>query len=386
VSDHRFGVDVPYRLGVEEELLLVDRQSFALAPATERVLATAPPGPGHVKGELSEGMIELVTDIVPGTPEAAAALARLRQRVCETGIGLLGAGLHPTAPFGDVTHRNAPRYAAIGDDTRGLLRMTPHCGLHVHVGMPDAETAIRACNGMRRWIPLLQAVSANSPFWHGRDSGLASARTVIAHSMPRSRSGTPPTFRDYDDYVAMVERICRVAEVQDYTMIWWDLRPNPRLGTLEVRCLDAQTSLHDLAGLVALTHCLAVYEAIVTPPSPSPPPEVIAEASFRALRDGRRARLDLDGAQRPVPEIAREALCTAHAVSHDERYQNLLQHVQRIVADGNGADRQRAAHAVGGMPAVLRAVTIDAQAAPVPGVAASPPGFDQQPGDDDARC
>jgi glutamate---cysteine ligase / carboxylate-amine ligase len=86
---------------------------------------------------------------------------------------LLGTGLHPTAPFGDVMHRDGLRYAAIGDDTRGLLRMTPHCGLHVHVGMPDAESAIRACNGMHRWIPLLLALSANSPSWHGRGSGLA---------------------------------------------------------------------------------------------------------------------------------------------------------------------------------------------------------------------
>jgi glutamate---cysteine ligase / carboxylate-amine ligase len=85
---------------------------------------------------------------------------------------LLGTGLHPTAPFGDVMHRDGLRYPAIGDDTRGLLRMTPHCGLHVHVGMPDAESAIRACNGMHRWIPLLLALSANS-LWHGRGSGLA---------------------------------------------------------------------------------------------------------------------------------------------------------------------------------------------------------------------
>jgi carboxylate-amine ligase len=164
----------------------------------------------------------------------------------------------------------------------------------------------------------------------------------------------------------MVERICRVADVHDYTMIWWDLRPHPQLGTLEVRCLDAQTSLRDLAGLVALTHGLVVYEAIVTSPSPSPPPEVVAEASFRALRDGRRAWLDLDGAPRPVSEIVSEALRAAHVVSHDERCEALLEHVQRIVADGNGADRQRAAHAVGGMPAVLRAVAIDAQSAPEP--------------------
>src|SRR3954447_4040223 len=358
LADHRFGSGVPFRLGVEEELLLVDPKSFALARATERVLGTAPPGPGHVRGEISDGMIELVTDPVHDTLQAAAMLARTRQSVRATGVGLLGTGLHPTAAFGDVVHRDRARYKAIGNDTRGLLRMTPHCGLHVHVGMPDPETAIHACNGMRRWIPLLQALSANSPFWHGRDSGLASARTVIAHSMPRSRSGTPRHFQDYADYVAMVDRICRAADVANYSMIWWDIRPHPRLGTLEVRCLDAQTSLRELAGLVALTHCLVVYEAIAPPPSPSPPPEVVAEASFRALRDGRHARLDLDGSQRSIAEITREALNLSHGVSRDEPYEHLLEHVERIVVDGNGADRQRAAHAIGGMPEVLRAVSI----------------------------
>jgi carboxylate-amine ligase len=372
LADHRFGSNVPFRLGVEEELLLVDPESFALARATERVLATAPPGPGHLKGEISDGMIELVTDAVSDTLQAAAVLARMRQRVRATGVGLLGTGLHPTAAFGEVVHRDLARYTTIGNDTRGLLRMTPHCGLHVHVGMPDPETAIRACNGMRRWIPLLQAVSANSPFWHGRDSGLASARTVIAHSMPRSRSGTPRHFRDYTDYVAMVDRICRAAEVTDYSMVWWDIRPHPRLGTLEVRCLDAQTTLRDLAGLVALTHCLVVYEAIATPPSPSPPPEVVAEASFRALRDGRHARLDLDGSQRSVADLTREALRLSHAVSRDEPYGHLLEHVERIVIDGNGADRQRAAHAVGGMQAVLRAVRMGVQQPDVVSTADSP--------------
>ena len=368
---HRFGAETPFRLGVEEELLLADRESLGLAPVTERVLATAHSSPGRLKGELSDGMIELATEIVAGASDAVAVLATLRERVRATGVGLLGAGLHPTASFDDVMHRRGLRYAAIGDDTRGLLRITPHCGLHVHVGMPDAESAIRACNGMHRWIPLLLALSANSPYWHGRDSGLASARTVISHSMPRSRSGVPRRFRDYDDYCATVDRICRAAAIPDYTMIWWDLRPHPSLGTLEVRCLDAQTELRNVAGLVALTHCLVVHEAITEPPSSSPAPEVVAEAIFRALRDGRAAELDLDGRQLPVAEIARQALEIAHAVARSLGGEDLLEHVEDILAAGNGADRQRAAHATGGMPAVLRAVAIDPNRNRVAEVAAS---------------
>jgi carboxylate-amine ligase len=357
LTDHRFGVDAPFQLGVEEELLLVHPDSLALDPATERVLEEVSFADGRLKGEISHGMIELVTDVVPTAQDAVASLSHLRDEIQRTGVALLGSGLHPSAPLGAAVHRAGERYAQIGVDTRGLLRLTPHCGLHVHVGMPDPETAIKACNGMHRWIPLLQALSANSPFWYGRDSGLASARTVIAYSMPRSRSGIPRTFQDYADYVAATRRICGAADVRDYTMIWWDVRPHPRLGTLEVRCLDAQTSLDDVAGLAALTHCLAIHEA--NAPRPSPPlPELLAEASFCALRDGTAACFEFDGRRRQTREIARHALRIARSVATDLGAAPPLDGVERILANGNGADRQRAAWTAGGMPAVLRAVTI----------------------------
>ena len=312
----------------------------------------------RIRGELSEGMIELVSDVVPSAHEAVEILSDLREEVLRTGVELLGSGLHPSAPFGAVVHRDGSRYAEIGADTRGLLRMTPHCGLHVHVGMPDPESAVRACNGMHRWIPLLQALSANSPFWHGRDSGLASARTVIAYSMPRSRSGIPRAFRDYADYLATAERICRAASVRDYTMIWWDVRPHPKFGTLEVRCLDAQTRLEDVEALAALTHCLVVHEATAAPPHSHPPSEVVAEASFCALRDGIAAWIEFDGRRRPIAEIAREALLLAHSAALEPESARALDGVERILAAGTGADRQRAAWATGGIPAVLRTVTI----------------------------
>src|SRR3954453_3573800 len=204
-------------------------------------------------------------------------------------VRLLGAGGHPTGRFGDVRLRDGGRYELIGDSMRALMRQTPHCGVHVHVGMPDGETAVRAANGMRAWIPLLQALGANSPFWYGRDSGLASARSVICNSFPRA--GIPRAFADYADYAVTVEELCLLGECEDYTFLWWDVRPHPRLGTLEIRALDAQSSLEDLAGLVALIHCLAVHEATTAPRGRGPSPEEVRELSFRACRDGLQARL-----------------------------------------------------------------------------------------------
>src|SRR6185312_13784579 len=181
---------------------------------------------------------------------------------------------------------------------------TPVAGLHIHVGMPDADTAIRAFNGLRRHLPLLQALGANSPFRHGRDTGLASAREVTMRGWPRS--GVPRAMRDFDDFCATSALLARAADVPDYTWFWWKLRPHPRLGTVEIRALDAQSSLEDLAGLVALTHCLARHEA-TSDPEPGPPAEVLEEGAFRAARWGVRARLPAaDGALRPVGDLLEE--------------------------------------------------------------------------------
>jgi glutamate---cysteine ligase / carboxylate-amine ligase len=251
----RFGSSTPFRVGVEEELFSVDPRTLAITPGVDAILGAARFCGGHGCGEISDGMIELVSEVCDGGPGGAAALRALRAQAVEAGATLLAAGLHPTHAFGDVVHRTGGRYDYVSHSTRSLLRQTPHCGLHVHVGMPDAETAIRVCNGLRKWIPLLQALGANSPFWHGRDSGLASARSVICRSLPRS--GVPRHFHGYEDFAACADDICAAGEIDDYTYFWWDIRPHPRVGTVEIRAIDVQASLRDLEGLVTLVHGLA---------------------------------------------------------------------------------------------------------------------------------
>ena len=155
-----------------------------------------------------------------------------------------------------------------------------------------------------RHLPLLQALAANSPFRHGRDTGLASAREVTLRAWPRS--GLPRALRDFDDFCAMADRLARAADVEDYTWFWWKLRPHPRLGTVEVRALDVQGSLQDTAAIVALTHCLARSAVEQTPHDVAP--ELLEEGIFRAARFGTAARLpDADGALRPVSELHRHS-------------------------------------------------------------------------------
>jgi carboxylate-amine ligase len=221
--------------------------------------------------------------------------------------------------------------------------------------MPDAQTAIRAFNGLRRHLPLLQALAANSPYRHGRETGLGSAREVTIRGWPRS--GVPRAMRDYADFCAMARLLARAADVPDYTWFWWKLRPHPRLGTVEIRALDAQTSLADTAGLVALAHCLARHAAEADP-EPDPPGEVLEEGAFRAARFGVTARLpDADGRLRPVQELLEDARALAGAYAAELGCEQELDGLTSLLARGGGAGRQRAAYEITGMDGLLRELT-----------------------------
>ena len=358
----RFGTEADFALGVEEELILVDPVTHALshdaADAIEIIHDV--PGIGEVKPDTYAAMIELATAVLHDADESARALWDLRSRVFATGAKTIGAGLHPLGEFGDVVHYDAPRYADIFDQVRGLLSRTPTAALHVHVGMPDAETAIRVCNGLREYLPLLQALAANSPFWHGLDSGLATARAVVFRGFPRSE--IPRAFGSYEDYVETVESVLVAGDLSDYTFLWWDIRPHPRLGTVEVRAMDAQPDLRSVAGLAALIQGLAIAE-IDRRVTEWPSREALMEASFTAVRDGLDARVPLDGDLRPVREAARAAVKRAEPYVAELGSADALEGIERILAEGNGADRQRAAYARGGMPELL-ALLVDEAARP----------------------
>jgi glutamate---cysteine ligase / carboxylate-amine ligase len=287
-----------------------------------------------------------------------AALSTLRARVRAAGGVLIGAGIHPAGEFGDVEHVDQPRYETIVEQVRGLIARTPTCALHVHVGMPDADGAIRAYNALREHLPLLQALAANSPFWHGRDSGLASSRAQLFRGYPRSE--IPRTFASYEDYVETAEAVMAAGDLPDYTFLWWDIRPHPRLGTVEVRAMDSQSALWSVAALAALVHSLA-RASLQGAGAAATPREALMEASFTAARDGLHAQLPLDGALRPLSEVARAALTLARPHARELGCEDALEGIERILAEGNGADRQRAAFARGGMPALLDLLVDEAQ-------------------------
>ncbi len=348
-SEHRFGTSSPFSLGVEEELLLIG-EDRRLAPGAEEVIANLDPAlAGSVSTEIFATEIELKTGICADAGQALAELGALRRGVRAAGAELLGSGLHPddTSPVELVAK---PRYDVVKSDLAGILNATP-AGLHVHVGMPDPETAIRVANAMRLQLPLLEAVTANSPFREGFDTGLASARTASLRSYPRFE--IPRAFADYDEFLAVADQLIAAAGVADYTYLWWDVRPHPRFGTVEVRGMDVQPDVAANVAVAALIQALAARE--VERPTPTRlRREAIEESYFQAERHGLKARLLVDeGTAMVAAELGRRVLDQARPFARELGGEAALEEVERILREGNGADEQRRVHAERGMEGLL---------------------------------
>jgi carboxylate-amine ligase len=359
MDEHHFGEGEPFSLGLEEELFVVDPADGRLLNAGGEVLEQLDElGRGEVKSELHRSQIELITGVCSTVEEAVAELSRLRATVLATGVGLIASGTHPTACEGDSVVTDKPRYERIAG-WLGDAGATPVCALHIHVGAPDAASAIRVFNGLRPYVPLLEALGANSPFRHGRDTGLASSRELTLRSWPRA--GVPREMADFADFVTSTARLTHVAEVPDYTFHWWKLRPHPRLGTVEIRALDTQVDPRHTAALVAAVHALArtacEAEAVTGPPA-----DVLDEASFRAAREGVDATLpDSEDRLRPVAELLDELLARVRPAARELHCEAQLDALTDLLAERGGAGVQRAACGEGDFAALLDALVARAR-------------------------
>jgi carboxylate-amine ligase len=347
--ESNFGTAPAFALGVEEELLLVGPDN-ELVDRSAHVLREVNPNRGDLGGELFKAMVEGRSEISKTAAAAVGELREVRRELLDSGTRIMGAGVHPNATPGEADVRQTPRFALIEDSLQGVLR-TPICGQHIHVGVPDEATAVRAYNGIRTHIPLLNALAANSPFWFGEDSGLASARTVIFRSYPRAAMA--PQFADFEHFCRVTRQVCVAGGLDDYTHIWWDARIHPGLGTIEIRAADTQFDLRRAAGLAALVHCLTRVEAERNQDD-IPAREALAESSFQATRHGLEAKLlDRSGEVIPARELAKRCLESAAAVAGELDCEEELSHVEVILEAGSGADLQRRAHADGGMESLL---------------------------------
>src|SRR3954454_11090750 len=309
-------------IGIEEEFMLLDPADWSLAFRSDEVLDDLPAELGdRVTLETHAAVMEIATGVHRRVGDAVAELVGLRgelgNALADQGLCAGVAGTHPSAVAGDTVVSSHPRYRHIGESMRVLARREPTLATHVHIGVATPAGAVRLLNRLRKHLPLLLALSANSPFWQGRDTGFASTRTTIFDAFPRS--GVPRSFRGYADWVATVDRLLSSGAIADPSFLWWDVRLQPRFGTVEVRIMDGQTTVQDVAAIVALVQSLASFE-LERRDEPGPrrrSVELIEENRFLAARDGMAASLiDVDSGERVPAIVLLErilAACRRHA-------------------------------------------------------------------------
>jgi carboxylate-amine ligase len=243
--EQAFGNSPRFSIGIEEEVMILDAESLLLSPSVDVLIEESERRelPGRLKTELFASIVELNTDVCETVTGAGAALSTLRRSAAaiasEKGLRIAAAGTHPISDPEQEEIASDPRYKEFVGFAGVSARRQGVSGLHVHVGMPSAESCYATLEAILPWLPLVLALSANSPYLAGRATGLASNRAEILAQLPRA--GAPPAFGGYEAWEAFVERLIALGLADDYTRFWWDVRPHPLFGTLEIRMPDQPT-------------------------------------------------------------------------------------------------------------------------------------------------
>jgi carboxylate-amine ligase len=337
-----------YTIGVEEELMIVDAETLDLSNSIESLLSGLPEGlTGEVKPELLESVCEIATTPCKNTREVGDQLRELRAAAQRTaaseGLAIGSAGTHPFAMWEDARVVARPRYRELIAGLQFIARQELIFGQHVHVGVDDPDKAIHVANGMRVHVPLLLALSANSPFWRADNTGLQSTRTPIFRAFPRV--GIPPRYDNWADYEKRIEFMKSTKVINDYTYLWYDVRPHPDFGTVEIRVMDSQTRVEHSLGLAALVQAMVKelgehYDA--GKKLSRYPYEMLDENKFLAARHGLEGELvDLPKPVRvSTRQLARRVLARMREHAQDLGSADDLEAVDDILDGGNGGARQ----------------------------------------------
>jgi glutamate---cysteine ligase / carboxylate-amine ligase len=378
VLDHAFGKSDVYTLGVEEEYMLLDGESFDLVQHIDTVLEAVA---GHeletrINAELMQSVLEIATPVCHTAADVAAQLRTLRGYVGEVArersMRVGSAGTHPFSLFERQRITAKDRYRALVDQLQYIARRELIFGMHVHVAVDDPEKAIQVVNGLIGHLAEFVALSASSPFWRGEATGLASSRHMVFAAFPRS--GPPPRFRDYADYAEVVGQLERTGCIADYTHIWWDIRLHPRLGTIEIRICDAVTRLDDVIAITAFCQALVKhyserfdageeipsFHRILTTENKWLAARYGLEAPVMDLHTGRRNRL-------PVAQVIRRTLRLVEPHARELGSEAELAGIETILRRGNSADAQlRVFNANRDIVEVVREIAVETENVDVP--------------------
>ena len=342
----------PFTMGVEEEYLLVDAQSFELARAPQALMDSCMAEmDGQVSPEFLQCQIEVGTKVCQTIGEAREDLKRLRacisNHAADHGLVPIAASCHPFADWKDQHHTDKDRYNELQQDLAGVVRRMLVCGMHVHVGIGQKDLRIDLMNQLTYFLPHLLALSTSSPFWQGDDTGLASYRLTVFDNLPRT--GLPPQLRSWGEFERSVQALVGLGVIEDSSKIWWDLRPSSRFPTIESRICDVSPRLEHALSLAALTQCLTrmlwrlskknqrwrLYDNFL-----------VSENRWRAQRYGVTGGLIDFGRGEIVPmgELVQEMIellaQDAEALNCTAEIENALQ----ITKNGSSAERQRATY------------------------------------------
>ena len=335
-----------YTLGIEEELMILDAETHELVNAIEDLLDDAPDG--DIKPELMESVLEIATRPCADIAEADRELRGLRSSVIALadrhGLALGSAGTHPYALWEDQRIAARTRYRELVSALSFVARQELIFGLHVHVGVDDPDKAIHVADGMRVHLPVLMALGANSPFWRGDLTGMASSRLPVFRQFPRV--GVPPSYGTWERFEREIDFMVRSGVIADYTYLWHDVRPHPKLGTVEIRACDAQTRIEHTLGLAALIQAL-VKELCEHFDEGRPlsdyPWQMLDENRWLAARHGLDGELvDLPSSDRVSSRtLAYRLLDRLREHAEELGSADALEGVRDLLAQGNGAHRQR---------------------------------------------
>jgi carboxylate-amine ligase len=359
--DHSFS-GTPFTVGIEEELMLVDPGTLDLAQGIEEILADpGDGGVGEVKPELMQAVLEIATEPCANLAEAGTQLRDLRRRVNESaarhGMALAASGTHPTALCEDQLIVERPRYLELAAQLGWIARQELIFGTHVHVGVDGPDKAIYIADGVRRHIPVMLAVSANSPMWRAEVTGMMSSRTPVFRAFPRV--GVPPHYGTWEIFSGRVDLMMRSGAIPDYTYLWWDVRPHPNLGTVEIRVFDQQTRLEDTIALAALAICLVHrYSENFEESKPliEVPTELIDDNKVRAALHGIEGEL-IDfprHRQAPAAELAREMIAELEPDAATLGCEDALAGVLGLIDAGTGARKQLDQLQVSGVESLIK--------------------------------
>jgi carboxylate-amine ligase len=299
-------------LGVEEELMLVDAETLSQRAESSEVIPRVIAERGLVKHELFESIVELNSGVCASPDDALDVIRELRRVTAEAarqiGCTIAASGAHPTDIASQQAIADEPHYRTFVEYAGPTARRQGVQGLHVHVGMPDAETCLRVMELVIPWLPLLLALSANSPWVEGERTGLLSTRAEILGLLPRH--GAPPRFESWSEWEGLVRRFCASGLVDSYGAIHWDIRPHPKFGTLEVRMPDQPTDVARTGAFVGLVQALAAWALEQPPPTAMSGDRAVYDQNrWAASRFGPRAKFihpEHDGASVSVPDLYRE--------------------------------------------------------------------------------